>query len=155
VIELPRDSCPVVQDGTRLATSIDKSALVEITIDGVEYRHAMRDLVHGNALRGRELEGANEFFLDLARSSLDQTGRVRAVSYSVRVARMGGDQRPRIAVLVHVKEYAAGHRAASNRCSVVCVTESCAEYSLLASSTTNATELSGKQVPGCAARILA
>jgi hypothetical protein len=89
--ELPRDSRSVVEDGTRLPASIDESTFVEITVDGVEYRHAARDFVHGNSLRGRELEGASEFLLDLSRSRLDQTGRVRAVSYSVRVARMGGD----------------------------------------------------------------
>lgn len=104
----------MVQDGTRLAASVDKSTLVEITIDGVEYGHTTSKLMHGNALRRRELKVPNEFFLDLARSRLHEATRVDAIALGIGVTGVGSNERSRIALLVHVKEYAAGDYAAIN-----------------------------------------
>ena len=68
----------------------------------------------GNTLRRRELECTNEVILDLPGSRLDQTRRMGPVLHSVRVAGMRGNEGGRVALLVHVSEYAAGHHAAIN-----------------------------------------
>jgi hypothetical protein len=70
--------------------------------------------VHGNTLRRGELEEPKELLLDFASSRLYRPTRVDAVALGIRVAEMSSNERSGIAVLVHVKEYAAGDHAASN-----------------------------------------
>ena len=146
MIELPRDSGPVVQNGTRLATPVDKSALVEVTIDGVEYGSAMSNLVHGNTLRRRKLEEPKELLLDLTRPRLYQSTRVDAVARGVCVSGMGSNECSGIAVLVHGKEYAAGDHDAINAapCPPRPITDRSA---LLLQQTTTGTESSGNKFP--------
>ena len=74
-----------------------------------------RDLAYSEALGRRELCQLQQTLLNLTRSLLVQASRVGAMASSVRVAWVGSNERPRIPVLVHVMEYAAGVRAAINR----------------------------------------
>jgi len=113
-IELPRDARPMVQETAGFAVLVDEAPLVEIAIDCLEDGHAPCCLLDGDALRDRELERLGEAGGDLRRSRLDEAFRINAVLHSVRVARMGSDERSWISVFVHGDEYAAGHHAAIN-----------------------------------------
>lgn len=61
--------------------------------------------MHCEPLDRREFERLRELARDLGRPRLKQAGRVDALLGRVQVARMGGDERLRMAVLVHQHGY--------------------------------------------------
>src|SRR5207247_10158142 len=63
----------VVEQVAGLSPPVDETALVEVTVDRLQDRHAAGGLVHGQALRGRELERVRQLAGDYGRPLPDQS----------------------------------------------------------------------------------
>ena len=76
--------------------------LIEIVIDGLDVRHAPGHMVYGEPFDRRELETLQKLFLDLGRTLGHQPLGMSPVAYRIRVAGIGGNERPRVAVSIHI-----------------------------------------------------
>ena len=111
VVELAGDAPAVVEEIARLSSLIFETALVKITVNGLEDGHAAGSLVDGEALGGRKLERSSQVGRDLGRARLDQAGRVDALLGRVQVARVGRNEAFWIAALVHLAQLLSDRRS--------------------------------------------